>query len=127
MYILFSLLWRFHSAGDSQLLSLLIPNKVQAYTVTNTSIVAWTKQIRLNDVNPVNTWCGGTGKFYRLDFGSVKEVRVIFMQGHPTENKWVKKFSLRYSVDGLFYKTFVGYWNTKVSFLTNRFQFSVRQ
>jgi hypothetical protein len=79
-------------------------------------MVSWTKQTRLNDNDPTKTWCGSStpGEFFRLNFGSVKVVRSIYIQGHPGDAKWVTEITIRYSTDGIFFKDFSGYYNKKV-------------
>ncbi|XP_031549039.1 uncharacterized protein LOC116286593 [Actinia tenebrosa] len=109
----------FGCRGCSQLLSLLAPSVIDStkfFTGSNTSMVSWNQQVRLNDAEPANTWCGSgkDGEFFRLNFGTLKEVRSIYIQGHPTDAKWVKEISMRYSTDGIFFKTYSGYYHKKV-------------
>ncbi|EDO41980.1 predicted protein [Nematostella vectensis] len=88
------------------------------YTGSQTRLIRWYGEPAINRATANATWCAESGEFLRVDFGSVKHVRAIYMQGHPAEAKWVAKIKFSHSADGLFFKTFKGYNNIE-EFMAN--------
>ncbi|XP_048577892.1 uncharacterized protein LOC5504709 isoform X2 [Nematostella vectensis] len=88
------------------------------YTGSQTRLIRWYGEPAINRATANATWCAESGEFLRVDFGSVKHVRAIYMQGHPAEAKWVAKIKFSHSADGLFFKTFKGYNNIE-EFIAN--------
>ncbi|XP_032240781.2 uncharacterized protein LOC5515249 isoform X2 [Nematostella vectensis] len=83
------------------------------YTGNQTKLIYWHGEPAINSAAANATWCGTSGEFLRVDFGSVKHVRAVYVQGHPSEAKWVTKIKFNHSADGLFFKSYIGYHEVK--------------
>eukprot|EP00794_Sanderia_malayensis_P007927 gene7927-8782_t len=50
-------------------------------------------------INSNAVWCAGNTAnthHFTFDFGKVKQISGVAIQGHPSEDKWVKKFKIQY-------------------------------
>ena len=54
------------------------------------------------------SWAAGTNnerQWFRVDLGSWRKISAVATQGRQDADQWVKKYTLSYSYDGVFYKT----------------------
>lgn len=81
-------------------------------TYDGSVLTPWQGNLRLNNLSTVpSAWCApnndsNQAQFLQLDFRFVKVVRTIAVQAHPTENKWIRRFTLSSSLDGIFWKEY---------------------
>ncbi len=54
------------------------------------------------NINAGEAWCDINGLtssvFFMYDFGAEREVSGLAIQGHPSENKWVKSFKVQFGL-----------------------------
>lgn len=89
-------------------------------TYDGSVLTPWQGNLRLNNLSTVpSAWCAPKNdsnktQFLQLDFRIVKVVRTIAVQAHPTENKWIRSFTLSSSLAGIFWKEYKEEGNLKV-------------
>ena len=62
------------------------------------------------------SWAAGANNLYQwlqVDFGSWTQILAVLTQGRQDSNQWVKSYSLSYSYDGVFFKTFTNEHRSK--------------
>ena len=55
------------------------------------------------------SWAAGANnlnQWFQVDFGSWAQISAVLTQGRQDSNQWVKSYSLSYSYDGVFFKTY---------------------
>ena len=62
------------------------------------------------------SWAAGTNnlnQWFQVDFGSWAQISALLTQGRQDSNQWVESYSLSYSYDGVFFKTFTNEHGSK--------------
>ena len=62
-------------------------------------------------------------QWLQVDFGVETVITRIATQGRQDANQWVKKYTLRYSTDGSYFKHYQPFGYTKVTFYNSRLDF----
>ena len=70
-----------------------------------------------------SSWCASSidnNQYLQLDFGKIKTITGIAIQGNPTENKWVKEFYMDYGTSSSSLMTYQENGIPKVSILNRQ-------
>eukprot|EP00794_Sanderia_malayensis_P008095 gene8095-8963_t len=71
------------------------PSTYEPTITVSTGIVPSSKA----KINSNAAWCAGNAAnthHFTFDFGKVKQISGVAIQGHPSQDKWVKKFKIQY-------------------------------